>query len=275
LGLLNLQFAICNLQFAIVFDLLVPRDIWHLDTRRVGRRVLVFDRLDSTSDLAAGLAESADNDGVAVLADEQTRGRGQHGRTWTCPAGSGVLLSVLLFPPPELRRPALLTAWAAVSVCETILELTGLQARIKWPNDVLIRGRKVCGILIEQGRGTVAGIGLNVNQAAETFAEAGLTEAASLAVFTGQRRDCAAAARRLLHHLDEQYGALCAGDLSTLEACWKWRVGLLGREVVAECADGPHGGRLLELTWDVVELARPDGTGERLRPEAVRHLFPA
>ena len=79
-------------------------------------------------------------------------------------------MSVLLFPPPELRRPALLTAWAAVSVCETILPGgTGHQATIKWPNDVLVAGRKVCGILIEQNRGTVAGIGLNVNQTQEMF----------------------------------------------------------------------------------------------------------
>jgi BirA family biotin operon repressor/biotin-[acetyl-CoA-carboxylase] ligase len=252
-----------------------PREIWTLDTRRIGRRVLVYDELDSTSNVAAALADADDNDGTAVMADEQTVGRGQHGRTWTCPAGSGVLLSVLLFPPPALRRPAILTAWAAVSVCETVLELTGLQAKIKWPNDVLIHGRKVCGILIEQRRGTVAGIGLNVNQSAETFAAAGLTEAASLAVFTGQRRDVAAAARRLLHHLDEQYDALCAGDVTTLEACWTWRLGLLGKEVVAECADGPHRGRLRHLSWDAVELARTDGTTERLPPETVRHLFPA
>jgi BirA family biotin operon repressor/biotin-[acetyl-CoA-carboxylase] ligase len=250
---------------------MTPREIWTLDTRRLGRRVLVFDRLDSTNSVAASL----DDDGVAVLADEQTSGRGQHGRTWTCPAGSGVLLSVLLFPPPELRRPAILTAWAAVSVCETIAELTGLEASIKWPNDVLIDGRKVCGILIEQRRGTVVGIGLNVNQEADAFAATGLTEAASLAVFTGQRRDCGAVARRLLHHLDEQYDALCAGDRATLEVCWQGRLGLLGKEVVAECADGPHRGRLRDLTWDAVVLARPDGSSEWLRPETVTHLFAA
>lgn len=261
---------------------MTPREVWNLDTLRLGRRVLVFDRLDSTSNVAASLANSPGNDGVAVLADEQSGGRGQHGRTWACPAGGGVLLSVLLFPPPALRRPAVLTAWAAVSVCETVLELTGLPAGIKWPNDVLMSGRKVCGILIEQRTAggqdavpTVCGIGLNVNQSAATFAEAGLPGAASLAVFTGQGRDCRAVARRLLHHLDEQYSALCAGDVTTLEACWKWRVGLLGKEVIAECHDGPHRGRLRDLTWDAVELARADGTAERLSPEAVKHLFPA
>jgi BirA family biotin operon repressor/biotin-[acetyl-CoA-carboxylase] ligase len=254
---------------------MTPREIWTLDTRRLGRRVLVFDRLDSTSTLAASLADRDDSDGVTVLAHEQTAGRGQHGRTWTCPAGSGVLLSVLLFPPPELRRPAILTAWAAVSVCETIQELSGLQAGIKWPNDVLIRGRKVCGILIEQRRGTVAGIGLNVNQSAEALSAAGLTEAASLAMFTGEQCDCPTVARRLLGHLDEQYAALCGGDVSTLEANWRRRLGLLGRQVCVECADGEHRGRLHDLTWDGVELEHPDGTMERLRPETVAHLHPA
>jgi BirA family biotin operon repressor/biotin-[acetyl-CoA-carboxylase] ligase len=263
---------------------MTPRDVWHLDTHRLGRRVLVFDSVDSTSNVAASLAGSPDGDGLAVLADEQTSGRGQHGRTWACPADSGVLMSVLLFPPPPLRRPAILTAWAAVSVCDTILELTGLQARIKWPNDVLVRGRKVCGILIEQrvthgaeaaSPATVCGIGLNVNQTADDFAAAGLPEATSLAVLTGQRRECPAVARRLLHQLDAQYDALCAGDLSSLEASWKGRLGLLGKEVVAACTDGPHRGRLRDLTWDGVELARPDGTLDRLRPEAVAHLSPA
>jgi BirA family transcriptional regulator, biotin operon repressor / biotin---[acetyl-CoA-carboxylase] ligase len=254
---------------------MIPREVWQLDTRRIGRRVLVFDRLDSTSNVAASLADSADNDGVAVLAGEQTSGRGQHGRSWTCPAGSGVLLSVLLFPPAELRRPAILTAWAAVSVCETIRELTELPARIKWPNDIFIQDRKVCGILIEQRRGTVAGIGLNVNQSADAFATAGLTEAASLAVLSGRQLDCAVVTRRLLHHLDEQYNALGRGDLATLEASWKWRLGLLGREVVAECADGLHRGRLRDLSWIEVELEQPDGTIERLRPETILHLFPA
>src|SRR5262249_53884543 len=152
--------------------------------------VLFFDRLASTSELAARLALDAKNDGLVILAEEQTAGRGQHGRVWLSPPGTSVLASVLLFPPPELRRPAVLTAWPAVSVCETIPVLTGLQAQIKWPNDVLIRGKKVCGILIEQGKGTVVGIGLNVNQTAEHFEEAGLPLAGSLAMFDGRNRNC-------------------------------------------------------------------------------------
>jgi BirA family biotin operon repressor/biotin-[acetyl-CoA-carboxylase] ligase len=257
-----------------------PTEEWRLETRRLGRRVLVFDRLDSTNSHAAALAGDPANDGLVVLAREQTAGRGQYGRTWQCPANSGVLLSLLVFPAPELRRPALITAWAAVSVCETVRTLTGLRARIKWPNDVLVRGRKVCGILTEQVLGAsgvggiVVGIGLNVNQGAEVFAEAGLAEAASLAVFTGETRSCDEAARRLLAELDEEYDRLCQGDLATLEACWKWRVGLLGKPVRAELAGGNHLGRLLELGWDGLQLELPDGELVCLPPEAVRHLTP-
>jgi BirA family biotin operon repressor/biotin-[acetyl-CoA-carboxylase] ligase len=254
-----------------------PREEWHLDTRRLGRRVLVFDRLDSTNTMAAHLAAEGATEGIAILAGEQTAGRGQHGRTWQALPGDGVLLSVLLFPPPALRRPAVLTAWAAVAVCEVVREVTGVPARIKWPNDVLVRDRKVCGILIEQGSGhgglaTVAGIGLNVRQTAESFAAAGLPEAASLAQFADAPPETAEVARRLLRRLDEEYDLLCAGDLGTLEACWKWHLGLLGRQVVAECADGMHSGRLRELTFEGVELERPGEAPLVLRPERVLHL---
>ena len=99
--------------------------------------------------LGAGGSRDRDSAGLALLANEQLAGRGQFGRSWQAPAGSSVLVSVVLFPPQPLCRPALLTAWAAVSVCNLIEEITGLKARIKWPNDVLVHGKKVCGILIE------------------------------------------------------------------------------------------------------------------------------
>jgi BirA family biotin operon repressor/biotin-[acetyl-CoA-carboxylase] ligase len=256
-----------------------PSEEWQLNTCRIGRRVLVFDRVDSTSTIAAELGQDRSHDGVVVLAKEQTQGRGQHGRSWQCLSEAGVLLSVLLFPSERLSQPAVLTAWAAVSVCEMIRATTNLQGRIKWPNDVLIRGRKVCGILIEQShaRGqvcTVAGMGLNLNQMAEDFTAVGLPEASSLRVFTGQVQDWAASARSLIEHLDAHYELLVEGDLTTLEACWKWRIGLLGKRVVAESHQGMIAGRLLDVGWDhvVVEVG-PDEI-RRLRPEAVQHLRP-
>ncbi len=256
-------------------------ETWFLDTQQLGRRVQVYRRLDSTNRLGLALAQDKGNHGLVLLAREQSAGRGQHGRTWTAPADSSVLLSVLLFPPPWLQRPALLTAWAAVSVCALIQKSANLQARIKWPNDLLLQGRKVCGILIEQradGQGnlaTVAGIGLNVNQPADFFARADLPLATSLAVCTGQERDVADLARLLVQELDQAYHQLCLGERAALESSWKRRLGLLGRLVRVETADQVVTGRLLEATFDEVALGRADGKVWQLPPEAIRHLEPA
>jgi BirA family biotin operon repressor/biotin-[acetyl-CoA-carboxylase] ligase len=232
-------------------------------------------------------------------------------------------MSVLLFPPPALRRPALLTAWAAVSVCETIRQATGLQAKIKWPNDVLLRGRKVCGILIEsktqkpksegigprRTRGTntdpnpcfigvpsvassdfgfrisdcefsqdfavIVGIGLNVNQTTQEFEKAGLPRAGSLALFTNQILDTPTVARLLVDCLDEEYDRLVRGDLRGLESCWKWHIGLLGKQVAVVCPEGKHWGRLRELTFDEVELEKDESGSVRFVPEMIQHIEPA
>jgi BirA family biotin operon repressor/biotin-[acetyl-CoA-carboxylase] ligase len=251
-----------------------PREEWNLDTAHIGRRVLVFDRVDSTNSVAASLATHPENGGTVILANEQTAGRGQYGRHWQCPPASGVLLSALLFPPAALNRPAILTAWAAVSVCETIREFTGLQARIKWPNDVLVRGKKVCGILIEQAVGTVAGIGLNVNQPAEAFDVSGLTHGSSLGLLANSELDCESVARGLITHLDEEYERLSQGDFDTLEACWKWHIGLLGRKVAVECVDRIHYGRLRDVTFAGLHLEPMDEQNLIFSPESVKHLEP-
>jgi BirA family biotin operon repressor/biotin-[acetyl-CoA-carboxylase] ligase len=264
---------------------MTPRDEWRLPTRHLGRRVLVFDRLDSTSNLAATLAGDPANDGAVVLANEQTAGRGQHGRSWLCTPGTGVLLSVLLFPPRPLRRPALLTAWAAVSVCAAVRRATGLDATIKWPNDVLIRGRKVCGILTESrvqrphGVGgdapehelaVIVGIGLNVRQTATDLAD--LPEAGSLALFCERPPACDMMARGLIIQLDEEYDRLCRGDLATLEAAWRSGLGLVGQRVVVETHGGLHRGRLTALGWDGLVLDEESGPTRQFCPEAVQHV---
>src|SRR5262249_41160587 len=150
-----------------------PQETWHLETVRVGRRVLVFNELDSTNTTAAQLGSP--EDGQAIIAHFQTAGRGQYGRAWLARPSSSLLLSVVLRPPPELCRPVILTAFAAVAVADALQTLTGAQARVKWPNDLLVRGKKVCGLLIEQHAETVIlGIGLNLTQSAEEFAAGGL-----------------------------------------------------------------------------------------------------
>ena len=256
-----------------------PHDIGHFNTRRLGRRLWTFPCVDSTNALALSLSNDPANDGLVLLAEEQTSGRGQYGRTWTAPPGSSVLLSAVLLPPPLLRRPALLTAWAAVSVCETILEVAGLEATIKWPNDVLVEGRKVCGILIEQRNtgnadaplAAAVGIGLNVRQAADVFVHANLPLAGSLASLSGKVLETRWVAEQLIRQLDNVYDRLLAGDMTTLEVFWKRRLGLVGTQVLVETAHQQHQGKLMDVGWDGVVLEGAAGL-VRLVPESVRHI---
>lgn len=255
-------------------------DIWVLDTMQLGQRVRAYERLDSTNALALSFANNPAQHGLVVLAREQTAGRGQHGRTWQAPPGSSVLMSVLLFPPPELRRPAVLTAWAAVAVCETISITANLDAKIKWPNDVLVGGKKVCGILIEQRTtgnvdsplAAVIGIGLNVNQSAHIFEQAELPLAASLACLTGKSVDTENVAIALIRQLDGHYQAFLNGGSGALEASWRRRLDLVGKSALVEAANGQHRGRVRDLTLAGLDLETPNGEVLRFVPEAIRHV---
>jgi BirA family biotin operon repressor/biotin-[acetyl-CoA-carboxylase] ligase len=263
------------------------------ERRLVGRKVLRYKTIDSTNNVAATYAGDPTHNGLVVLADEQTAGRGRLGRRWVCPPASSVLLSTLLFPPDALRRPALFTVLAGVAVCETLYDLASLQATLKWPNDVLIRGKKVGGILVESKGlsfemraaasrpanvvpppkpGIVIGIGLNVNVPAEHFLAVDLGHASSLAVLTGRQHDRDAIAERLLHHLDDGYADLLEGRFEDLVARWRWHSGLLGRHVVMTTGEGTHVGRLVEMNFDGLTMVKADGQSLTVPPEAVEQL---
>jgi BirA family biotin operon repressor/biotin-[acetyl-CoA-carboxylase] ligase len=253
-----------------------PDEEWRLDTRRLGRRVLVYRQTASTNTLVSQLAERGEPEGVAVLADEQTAGRGQYGRSWLAPPRSGVLLSLLVRPPLTLARPAVLTALAAVSVCRIVQEVAKRTARIKWPNDVLVEDRKLCGILIEQIHSgaevsAVVGIGLNVGLRPDQLAALGLPSATSLATFTTDPLDTHALAAQLLRRLDEDYSLLLTGESAQVEQTWRTHLGLLGRPVLVTTAEGSLGGQLERLTLTEV-CVRADSGVVSLQPEQVRQL---
>jgi len=222
---------------------------WELGTVVVGRRVAVWNRVGSTNDLAAKAAASLANDGLVILAEEQTAGRGSRGRTWTAPPGSSLLMSVLLFPPPGLQDPAWLTALAAVAVAEVVARAGGgrLDARIKWPNDVRVDGRKVAGILVERGRGTVLGIGLNVNLDVDQFPGPLRQSATSLRGLLGRPLDRSELARDLIRSLDSHYVHALASGPDPLGGRYNGLSEHVGREVDVETATGTVGGRLREL----------------------------
>jgi BirA family transcriptional regulator, biotin operon repressor / biotin---[acetyl-CoA-carboxylase] ligase len=219
---------------------------WELGTRRVGRRVAVWDRVTSTNDLAARASGTPANDGLVILAEWQSAGRGRRGRSWSAPPASSLLMSLLLFPPPALDDPAWLTALAAVAAAEVVEAATGRDARIKWPNDVRVAARKVAGVLVERGPAAIVGIGLNVNLGPDDFPEALRDSASSLQVLAGAPLDRSELARALIGRLDAHYDRGLAEGPAALSGPWRARLEPLGRMVRLETAGGPVVGRLVD-----------------------------
>ncbi len=225
----------------------------NLKTRCVGRKVLVYERTGSTNDIAAEYARNPDNDGLVVFTEEQTSGRGRTGARWESPYGSSLLFSVLLIDSPLENE--LLSLTCAVAVAEALGTVGGERARIKWPNDVLLAGKKVCGILVESRRvsrpsslaardadsssqdrrdTTVIGIGINCHQTAETFPRELTDIATSLDLVGGSHCDRITLARRTLSSLDHWLIAAEKDEDRVIET-WKGLSTQLAQRVTLSC----------------------------------------
>jgi BirA family biotin operon repressor/biotin-[acetyl-CoA-carboxylase] ligase len=240
-------------------------------TVHFGWAVLHFPTVGSTNDLARAQASAGMAEGLLVLAEEQTAGRGRYARRWEAPCGSSVLASLLLRPtflPPE--RAFLLTALAALAIAEAVTRQTGLAVELKWPNDVLVAGRKVCGVLVEL-EGTAArlewavlGWGLNVNVDFSADPELG-ARATSLAAAAGRPFPRLPLLLACLARLETHYETLRAGRGEEVWDGWRARLGMLGREVSVSAPEGTFGGRALDVALDGALLVqRDDGRVERV-----------
>jgi BirA family biotin operon repressor/biotin-[acetyl-CoA-carboxylase] ligase len=179
-------------------------------TRRIGQRIIVLDRTSSTNDDSWRMAESEPSDGLVIFAESQSAGRGRRGAKWYGGRSQSLLLSCVLSGQDEsFYRTA--SAMAAQAVAETVAAVTGLEPRIKRPNDVLLQGRKISGVLVETRRiggrlVGVLGIGLNCHQTQECFPPELHYAAGSLLSESGRQFDRLILARRLLRRLDQWLG---------------------------------------------------------------------
>ena len=193
--------------------------------RRVGRALVCLETVDSTNNEVKRRALAGAADGLAVVAEQQTGGRGRRGRSFVSPAGQGLYLSVLLRPRCPLEEVSALTAWTAVAVCNAVERVCGVRPGIKWPNDVILDGRKLCGILTELEleaesaalRHVVVGVGINLTQTAADFGPEVAPVAVSLAQALGRAPRRAEMAAAVLAALDELYAAFPAERAAWLE----------------------------------------------------------
>ena len=185
-------------------DSLAPDAVKPLLRGRFGHVYLYEEVCPSTQRLLRDEAA----EGTVAVAEEQTEGRGRLGRSWQAPARTSVLVSVLLLPRVEAARLPELSLIAGGAVAEAIAELTGIEPVIEFPNDVLIDGRKVAGILAESSEGRVVlGVGVNVNQTSEQLPEDARTEPTSLRLELGEPVDRARLLVEILVRLERAYDA--------------------------------------------------------------------
>jgi BirA family transcriptional regulator, biotin operon repressor / biotin---[acetyl-CoA-carboxylase] ligase len=254
------------------YRLAASPDVLHADdlklrlgrTLVVGRDIRVFQETTSTNDVVEKMARDGVAEGIVVFAEKQTRGRGRLGRSWHSPRGLGLYVSILLRPqsaPPSITR---LTIAAAASLARAIEVVTGLKPEIKWPNDLLLGGRKVAGILTEMSaevdrvRHAIVGMGVDVNHESGDFPFELRRVATSLRIESGRSIARGELALMMLRELDRDYERTRSNRFEELADEWEARCTTIGRMVTIQLGPRQLRGRAESLDADGALLLRTE-----------------
>ena len=218
-------------------DILIPEEIKiGLDSKIIGREIHYFKKINSTNLYAKKLASEGAQEGTVVVADIQLSGRGRKDRTWSSPFG-GLWFSIVLYPqlPPE--RGMLVTMTVSVAVAQAIKEITGLNPNIKWPNDIMLSKKKVCGVLTELDAEmdninySIIGIGINVNNEIEENLQ---DIAISLNSIIGTQISRVKFLQSIFKHLDENYVKLISKNYRSIRELWFSFANIIGKKIQVE-----------------------------------------
>lgn len=242
----------------------------YLETTIIGKRIYYYDTLHSTNIKGKEIAIN-EPEGTVIIAEEQTKGKGRLGRDWLSPKGKGVWMSIILKPNMPPSEVAKLTLMGAAAVNASLDEV-GIKSHIKWPNDIVIQGKKVCGILTEMScelnmiNYVIMGIGINVNLVKEDFSQELLDKATSLKEITGRDLDRKELLANVLNHFELLYLPFKqGGDISTTIDISREKSLLIGKEIRILRGDDERIGKALDIDDEgrlVVEYK--DGTKEHV-----------
>lgn len=239
--------------------------------RCLGREVVYFESTDSTNRRAREAALGGEAEGLVVIAESQSQGKGRMGRSWISPPGKNVYFSTVLRPRIPLERAPQITLLAGISLARALIRITELEAHIKWPNDIFLHGKKIAGILAEmEGEGSdlhfvVLGMGINVNWASEDIPEPLRESATSLRIESGWEFDRAAIVAGVLEDLESNYTRfLSEGFSARMREEWNLLSGARDKWATVSFLDQRISGKILGLDTDGALLLL-DGEGKTQR----------
>ncbi|WP_084786842.1 biotin--[acetyl-CoA-carboxylase] ligase [Bacillus tuaregi] len=236
-------------------------------TKRLGQNIHYEEKIDSTQKMALQLSLDGASEGTVVIAEEQTAGRGRMARTWFSPKYTGVWMSVILRPQLLPHKAPQLTLVTAVAVVQAIEELASIKPQIKWPNDILLNGKKITGILTElqaesdRINSVIIGIGMNVNQEQEMYPEELRSIATSLRIETGKSINRAELIRLVLAKLEYLYDLYLQEGFEPIKILWESYAISIGKMITARMVQGDLYGKALGITDDGA-LMLEDETGK-------------
>lgn len=233
-----------------------------------GKRTISLETIDSTNTYAASVLESGADEGTVVVAEQQSAGRGRQGGVWTSEKGKNLTFSIILKPDSPAEFGGIISLYAALSVAEAIRSLAGITPECKWPNDVLVGGRKICGILsevnLDHGRivSAIVGIGLNVNQT--LFPRRIQPPPTSLMLATGRAFDLNIVLPAVLERLELRYADLRARRHDAIIREWKRLSTTIGQRLTVRAGNRAVRGLATGIAEDGGLLVDVNGTVRKI-----------
>lgn len=244
-----------------------------LETSFMGQKIFYFEETASTNDLAKELAEKGVEEGTVVIAETQTHGKGRLGRRWISPRG-GIWFSIILRPTVGSKDAPKIVFMAALAIAKTIREMLRLTAKTKWPNDVLVHNKKVCGLLAETSISNgninfvVLGIGINANVDTNTFPKELTDSLTSLKKEAKREIPREEFLQALLKEMEHYYNEFTRGRFVQILEEWKSLTDMIGRDVEVVSFDGRFGGKAIDVDQDGALIVR-------LEDETIKRVFSA
>ncbi|HOK00941.1 MAG TPA: biotin--[acetyl-CoA-carboxylase] ligase [Spirochaetota bacterium] len=220
------------------------------------REILVFDTIDSTNIKAFQLATEGYPEGTIILAQQQTSGKGRLGRRWSSPYGKNIYISIISRPFISPMDAPKLTLTSAIAVFHTIEKFNISNVEIKWPNDILVNGKKICGILNEMKGDSdsvdfiITGIGININQKLNEFPEELQNTATSFEIIKNQTTGRVEVIKALLENFEKYYKMLTSGNFEDILAQWSAKAQIVGKKIKVQQLKESFVGTVKAITVD-------------------------